>query len=310
MQKQPLTLEQLEEDANVKKELSMNKIACSEHRICRICLSEEELPDHELITPCKCGGSMRDIGLSCLKEWLEGKRHCKETPVVNSYIWKNLECEICKSPFKDIQVARDGRELNLLNYTVHEGIQNYMIIESVTQTTSKTIHVINFDARNSIKVGRAQVAEVRITDISVSRHHSNLTLCEDGTVALTDNYSKFGTLKLIRQPIPIPVNKTNVDETIYVQIGRSTIALQAHQSQTFWQKMRCCWNRKKRSRVQVENFLHYEESTDQFPMEFCLFFGGNFGRNCNLSLLDSPDVKSSHFRTRSGNHDPVSQNAV
>jgi len=66
---------------------------------CRICLSEEELPNHELITPCKCGGSMRFIGLSCLKEWLKGKRHSKCTYSINSYIWRNLECEICKEPF-------------------------------------------------------------------------------------------------------------------------------------------------------------------------------------------------------------------
>ena len=37
-------------------------------------------------------------------------------------------------------------ERSLLNYIIHEGIRNYMIIESVTNTTSKTIHVINFDA--------------------------------------------------------------------------------------------------------------------------------------------------------------------
>ena len=91
-----------------------------------------------------------------------------------------------------------------------------MIIESVTQTTSKTIHVINFDARKSVKVGRAQVAEVRITDISVSRHHSNLTLNDDGTVSLTDNYSKFGTLKLLKEPLMIPCNKTGIDETVYI----------------------------------------------------------------------------------------------
>ena len=81
--------------------------------------------------------------------------------------------------------------------------------------------------RNSVKVGRAQIAEVRITDISVSRHHSNITLNGDGTVSLTDNYSKFGTLKLLRQPMAIPINKTGFDETIYVQVGRTIIALTA-----------------------------------------------------------------------------------
>ena len=175
-QKQNLSIEDMEDQNNqINKEISENKDA-TENLVCRICLSEEEYPDHILITPCNCAGSMRFIGLSCLQNWLDGKRHSKETAIVNSYIWKNLECEICKHPFKDIIIGEDGREFNLLNYKIHEFSFNYIIIESVTQTTSKTIHVINFDARSSVKVGRAQAAEVRITDISVSRHHSNITL--------------------------------------------------------------------------------------------------------------------------------------
>ena len=167
---------------------------------------------------------MRYVGLSCLKSWLEGKRHCKETPIVNSYIWKGLECEICKSPFKDTFIGQDGNLINLLNYNIHPDTNNYMIIESVTQTTSKTIHVINFDARESIKVGRAQIAEVRITDISVSRHHSNLTLNLDGSVSLSDNYSKFGTLLLLRKPYAI---KPTTKEATYIQVGRSTLCISA-----------------------------------------------------------------------------------
>ena len=106
-----------------------------------------------------------------------------------------------------------------------------MIIESVTQTTSKTIHVINFDARESIKVGRAQIAEVRITDISVSRHHSNLTLNLDGSVSLSDNYSKFGTLLLLRKPYAI---KPTQKEATYIQVGRSTLCISAFDRFTFW----------------------------------------------------------------------------
>ena len=93
--------------------------------------------------------------------------------------------------------------MDLLNFNLHENCKNYMVIESVTNTTSKTIHVINFDANPLIKVGRAQIAEVRITDISVSRHHSSLRLCKDGTVSLNDNYSKFGTLLLLTKPLAI-----------------------------------------------------------------------------------------------------------
>ena len=73
-----------------------------------------------------------------------------------------------------------------------------MIIESVTNTTSKTIHVINFEVVPDVRVGRAQYVEVRITDISVSRYHACLTWQkEHGIVTVEDNFSKFGTLKLV-----------------------------------------------------------------------------------------------------------------
>lgn len=64
--------------------------------ICRICLSEEE-PNNPLISPCGCTGSMKYMHVDCLKTWLEGKKHMRELTVVNSYIWKNLECEVCKT---------------------------------------------------------------------------------------------------------------------------------------------------------------------------------------------------------------------
>ena len=73
-----------------------------------------------LISPCNCTGSMKYIHIDCLKEWLEGKKHMKETPVVNSYIWKNLECEICKTPLPDQVYNREGLEISLLNYKIHD----------------------------------------------------------------------------------------------------------------------------------------------------------------------------------------------
>ena len=62
-----------------------------EEPICRICLSEDE-PDNPIIAPCKCTGSVKYIHLNCIREWLEGKKHKKETDSVNSYIWRGLEC--------------------------------------------------------------------------------------------------------------------------------------------------------------------------------------------------------------------------
>ena len=221
---------------------SVNKeLKPTDQPICRICLSEEEQPDHLLISPCKCGGSMRYIGLSCLKSWLHGKRHCKKTDKVNSFIWKNLECEICKTPLKGDVFDKDGEEHCLLNYDIHENSKNYLVIDSITYSTSKTIHVVNFDESQNITVGRAQSAPIRITDISVSRHHSNLILNKNGTVSITDNFSKFGTLKLLREPLPVPCLKRGLDEAVYLQVGRVTIALQATPRFSCWKKFSCCW---------------------------------------------------------------------
>ena len=50
---------------------------------------------------------MRFIHVNCLKEWLENKKHKKETSDVYSYIWKTLQCELCKEALSDI-VEHDG----------------------------------------------------------------------------------------------------------------------------------------------------------------------------------------------------------
>lgn len=70
----------------------------SQTRVCRICLGEEEEDDElgEFVCPCNCSGSMADIHISCLKEWLNGKKLVYHGDKVKSFFWKALECELCK----------------------------------------------------------------------------------------------------------------------------------------------------------------------------------------------------------------------
>ena len=73
-------------------------------------------------------------------------------------------------------------------------------MESISSNTSKVIHVINLSVLKKVFIGRGHDAEVRVTDISVSRLHAFI-FKKDGLFYLADNKSKFGTLALIRYPI-------------------------------------------------------------------------------------------------------------
>jgi E3 ubiquitin-protein ligase DOA10 len=68
-----------------------------EEDTCRFCLYEEmdEIND-PLINACDCDGSMKFIHVKCLQKWNMDKVQIKQTVNSKSYLWKVLECEICK----------------------------------------------------------------------------------------------------------------------------------------------------------------------------------------------------------------------
>jgi len=53
---------------------------------------------------------------------------------------------------------------------------------------------------SEIKIGRGHDADVRVTDISVSRLHCSIKVNKAGFFYIEDHTSKFGTLALVRSP--------------------------------------------------------------------------------------------------------------
>jgi hypothetical protein len=72
------------------------RMTISEEWICRVCLDSQVEPDNFLISPCKCAGSMKNIHIKCLQEWLESKKTVNSGYYTCSYCWPNFECELCK----------------------------------------------------------------------------------------------------------------------------------------------------------------------------------------------------------------------
>jgi len=69
-----------------------------------------------------------------------------------------------------------------------------------------------------IKLGRGHDADVRVTDISVSRLHAMIKKTPKGHFYIEDNESKFGTLVLIKNPILLSYNNPN-----FIQAGRTML---------------------------------------------------------------------------------------
>lgn len=78
---------------------------------------------------------------------------------------------MCKSLFPEIIEVKNEIK-KILNYKLPEN-GPYIVLETYSSIKSKAriIHVVNFQGTEPIKVGRGQAANVRITDISVSRLH-------------------------------------------------------------------------------------------------------------------------------------------
>ena len=79
----------------------------------------------------------------------------------------------------------------------------------MTLQNIRIVHVIAMKDRNFIRVGRGHDADIRVTDISVSRFHALINRNEDGEYFVEDNKSKFGTLMQIRKPHILFKNRMN-----------------------------------------------------------------------------------------------------
>jgi hypothetical protein len=128
---------------------------------------DEDALNNPLFSPCKCAGTMKYIHLNCLQDWLNSRMITKETPSTKTYFWKNLECELCKTPFEN---QMKGKLFQIMDFERPD--DDYLIMESVKSAPAKVIHVFFLDKGNEFKIGRSVETDMKIADISVSRVHS------------------------------------------------------------------------------------------------------------------------------------------
>ena len=205
-------------------------------KVCRICYGEEDPVgdfDNPLVQPCLCSGSLKYIHLNCLKHWLNTKS-CTRIDTNSHYsifLVKLIECEICKTKFPDF-IKYKNNLYELLDFKSE--FENYATIESLTvdKNNTRCIYVVNLENNLRLKIGRGHDAHLILSDISVSRVHSILTI-ENKNMYLEDNNSKFGTLILVQCPI------LNITENLplFIQIGRTFLNCKIQKSFSIFS---CC----------------------------------------------------------------------
>ena len=178
---------------------------------CKVCWSTEQTRHNPLLNSCKCDGSVRFIHYECLKFWLKQKMAVKEEPNQVSYIWKQFECEICKTPYPYV-FKSNGNRFRLVDVEIPKD-KNFLWLESLTfeKNSSRMVHMIMPDREHTqFKMGRGHESELRVSDISVSRCHAILKYDAENTqnYYLEDNLSKFGTLVLSEHPIELEPDRT------------------------------------------------------------------------------------------------------
>ena len=201
------------------------------NNLCRICYSNLNTYENPLICPCKCSGSLAYIHYKCLKNWLHSKIENKNNETTITYNLKNYYCELCKENYPDY-IKYNNRLYNLILY--EPKFNHYIIIETVRDDKFKTrfFHVINFDDKKTISLGRASECELSIPELSISRNHCFIHKI-GFSLYLEDNYSKFGTLVLIQNP-KIKLIK---GLPLKMQIGKTFISLKLQVKSSFFS---CC----------------------------------------------------------------------
>ena len=184
---------------------------------CKICLTDCSDSANPLISPCKCSGSMKFIHLECLRDWMKSRMIQRDSENCVTFSWKSLDCEICKTniPFS---FEGTGRENELLK--IQKPKSPFIVLEGVgnDKNSNKGVHVVAVTGSVGVVLGRGHEADVRISDISVSRTHASIRFIE-GCFVLEDKNSKFGTLLMCDDRMRIGSNGYQV-----VQIGRTIVS--------------------------------------------------------------------------------------
>ena len=112
-----------------------------------------------------------------------------------------MSCDLCKKAYPH-KFNIGGNIIELIE--IPKPPEKYLVLESICKdkNSNKGLHLISLYNKNSIRLGRGHDCELRVSDISVSRIHAQISLIGENFY-LDDHSSKFGTLVQVKRPIAL-----------------------------------------------------------------------------------------------------------
>jgi hypothetical protein len=107
---------------------------------------------------------------------------------------------------------------NVVEYN-DDSDNNYIVIDTISfeKDIPSIRYIAKFNKDRILKIGRGLDMNLILNDLSISRNHCQLELCDNNDIILKDNNSKFGTLILV-QAKEIEILK---GQTLTIQVGRT-----------------------------------------------------------------------------------------
>lgn len=173
---------------------------------CRICWIETWTAADPLIRGWKCQGDLNLIHFNWLRNWLTTKLTKKEVDYWSSFNWKTFQWEVWNHPYPYIFKHEFYYDL----VEIKQPECPYLILESMPneRNSSRFVFMIkipdyqtsnreNPAIKRRFSIGRGHESDLRISDISVSRAHTDIEY-SNGVFKIQDKWSKFGTLVKVR----------------------------------------------------------------------------------------------------------------
>lgn len=162
----------------------------STDKLCRICYDVGS-HDNPLVSPCKCSGDTQFIHRDCLKTWV----HARMPPDINTKACvlclpdAAYMCEICKGNFlASPHISMRSLLQPYLEDSIPYGLYQITSYKHKPQLVAVALNI------KEISISRAHDADLRLSDLAVSRSHAKVAISEEEMVVM--DTSKSGTWAL------------------------------------------------------------------------------------------------------------------